>query len=197
MPSDSNMNGVFKYTEHAKYVTDIIIHAGYPEGVTPGKTFLLSETIDKGRAIVIAGHPESTPGMRWIVPRMARWAANKPIVEYNAKWVRPEIYSHEIFFEKSLRKLEKEAFWKLFADNPVERLDAMQILWKLHSRPAVRWNMGMLRDADSEVRVKAAELLIQAEYTAALPDIKYAHSIETDSATKEILKVAMEFLSEY
>ncbi len=197
MPADSNINNIFKYSELAKFVTDIQIHEDYPGGVTPGKTFLLSDNVAKGKTMVVAGHPESTPGMRWMVPRMARWAANKPIIEYSPKWVRPELYNHAILFNKELRKIEKEAFWSLFSSNKVEIIDAMQILWELHSRPAVRWNMGMLRDTIPEVRAKAAELLMQAEYTAALEDIKNAYSIESDSITKSTLKVAIEFLSEY
>lgn len=197
MPSDSNHNGIFKYDEYAKYVTDIKIHKGYPTDVTPGKTFLLTENIEDGRAIVIAGHPESTPGMRWIVPRMARWAANKEIVKYNEKWVRPDIYTEPILYKKDLVKKEKEYFWKLLANNSNDKIEAMQSLWELHSRPAVRWNMGMLRDATPKVRAKAAYLLKQAEYTAALPDLVAAFKIETDSISKVVIKESIEFLSEY
>lgn len=197
IPSDSNQNQIFKYQEYARYVTDIKIHKGYPTNITPGKTFLLSESVGEGRAMVIAGHPESTPGMRWLVPRMARWAANESIIRYNDKWIRPEIYTEAILFKKNLVKDEKKHFWKLLANNSDDKIEAMQSLWELHSRPAVRWNMGMLRDKNPEVRAKAAFLLMQAEYTASLPDLLAAYKLENDSLTKEIMKESIEFLSEY
>ncbi len=197
MPADSGKSNVLKYNEYAIFVTDIQIHEGYPANITPGKTFLLSEKIENGRAIVIAGHPESTPGMRWIVPRLARWAANKTLVSYNKKWVNPEIYSYEILYKPDLVKKEKEYFWQLLSDNQEEKTQAMQQLWEIHSRPAVRWNMGLLRDSSPEVRAKAALLLKKAEYSAALPDLKTALEMETNSNTKSIIKESINFLSEY
>ncbi len=197
MPADSGKSNILKYNEYAKFVTDIQIHKGYPANITPGKTFLLSEKIENGRAIVIAGHPESTPGMRWIVPRLARWAANKTLVSYNKKWVRPEIYSQPILFKSELVKKEKAYFWNLLSDSPELKIEAMQNLWEIHSRPAVRWNMGLLRDSSPEVRAKAALLLQKAEYSAALPDLKTALEMESNSNTKSVLKESISFLSEY
>ncbi|MEN8116528.1 MAG: BPL-N domain-containing protein [Bacteroidota bacterium] len=195
MPADSGRSRTMDYTEYAKYVSDIAIHEGYPSGVTPGKTFLLGEEIGEGRAMVVAGHPESTPGMRWMVPRMARWAAKKELVKYKSKWVRPEINDAPIFYSTDLVKKEKEMFWHLTSDNTENKLMAMQTLFEMRSRPAVRWNLGMLRDAAPEVRVKAASLLKETEYTAALHDLKLALEIETDSSVKTALTDAIEFLS--
>ena len=76
-----------KYTEIAKYVTDIHANAGIPSGVTPGKTFMLTEKINKGNIFIIGGHAESTPGMRWMIPRMARYAYDGSIVAYPEKWI--------------------------------------------------------------------------------------------------------------
>jgi putative intracellular protease/amidase len=197
MPADSNQNSIFEYTECARFVTDIQIHKGYPSGVTPGKTFLLTENIGKGKAIVVAGHPESTQGMRWMIARMVRYVDDKPLVGYNKKWIRPEIYSHEILFKPELVKTEKELFWKLLENKTNVKLEAMQTLYDLHSRPAVRWNMGLLRDFAPEVRAKAAQLLKQAEYSAALPDLLAAQKTETDSVTRNAITEAINFLSEY
>ncbi len=197
MPADSGRSNTLKYNEYAKFVTDIQIHKGYPANITPGKTFLFSEKIENGRAIVVAGHPESTPGMRWMVPRLARWAANKPLVSYNKKWVRPQIYSQPILFKSELVKKEKAYFWDLLSDNPEQKTEAMQKLWEMHSRPAVRWNMGLLRDSDYRVREKAAILLKRAEYSAALPDLLTAYNMEINSNTKSVIKESIDFLSKY
>ena len=95
------------FTELGQYVTDINHKKGYPSGVTPGRTFVYTDKPGKGRIFAIAGHPESTPGIRWMVPRMARWAANSELVSYPAKWVRPEINDHAILFDTDLQKYEK------------------------------------------------------------------------------------------
>ncbi len=197
MAADSGKSNIQNYNEYGKFVTDIQIHKGYPAGITPGKTFLLSEKIEEGRAIVVAGHPESTPGMRWMVARLARWAAKEPLVSYNPKWVRPDIYSTEILFKPELVKKEKDYFWNLLSESPELKIAAMQNLWEMHSRPAVRWNMGLLRDTSAPVRAKAAVLLKQAEYSDALPDLKIAFEQETDAETKSVIKASIDFLSEY
>lgn len=197
MASDSGKSGNQLYTELAKYVSDIKIHPNYPGGITPNKTFMLDEKVGDGRAIVVAGHPEATPGMRWMIPRMARWAANKELIKYNTKWIRPQLNDSAIFFTDSLVKIEKNYFWKLFSNNTEEKLNAMQNLYELRSRPAVRWNMGLLRDNNPLVRTKAATLLQQAEYTAALPDLETAFKIEKDNSTKIKINEAIKFLSKY
>jgi len=197
MPADSGRSGNVNYIEYAKYVSDIVIHNNYPAGITPGKSFLLGEKVGKGRAIIVAGHPEATPGMRWMVPRMARWAANKKIVSYNSKWVRPEINRTEIFFKPGLVKKEKEMFWRLTSNSAEDKINAMQSLFEMRSRPAVRWNLGMLRDSNLKVRTKAALLLKETEYTAAVPDLKSALEIETDSLAKAAIKDAISFLSDF
>lgn len=195
MPSDSGRSGLMQYEELARFVTDIKIHSSYPNGITPGKTFLLREHIGEGRAIVVSGHPESTPGMRWMVPRMVRWAANKPMIEYHKKWVRPELYSHEILYYKNLVSREKALFWDLLSDDVDRKIDAMEELWELHSRPAVRWNIGMLRDSSSKVRESAAMLLQNAEYSAAIPDLQAAYNIENSPETKLVIKEVINHLS--
>lgn len=197
MPSDSGRSGTMDYVELAQYKTDIQIHKDFPSDVTPGKTFLLKEVVGKGRAIVSAGHPESTPGMRWMIPRMARWAANKTLVSYNKKWIRPELNDSAILFRKELVKLEKKLFWQLHNDTIENRLDAMQKLYELRSRPAVRWNKGMLRSNNAKVRAKAAKLLLLTEYTDALADLESALKLETDTNTRNSIQDAIDFLSKF
>ncbi len=183
-----------KYTELATYVTDIHANKGIPTGVTPGKTFLYHEDIEKGKIFVIAGHPESTPGMRWMVPRMARFVTGSKLVSYNPKWIRPELNDSAIMFVSDLKKYEKENFWKLLNDTVEVQLEAMDNLYNIRSRPAVRWSIGLLRDTSPEVRKHAAYLLKQTEYSDALPDLKAALSIEADEAVKKQLQETIDFL---
>ena len=183
-----------KYTELATYVTDIHANKGIPTGITPGKTFLFHENIGKGKIFVIAGHPESTPGMRWLVPRMARFVANSELVSYDKRWIRPEINDSAIMFVSALKKQEKKYFWKLINDTAEVQIEALIALNKLRSRPAVRWTIGLLRDDKAEVRKQAALLLKETEYSYALPDLKAALKIETDEATKKQISESIKYL---
>ena len=186
-----------KYTELGTYVTDIHPHKGYPSDITPGKSILLRELIGKGRLFIVTGHPEATPGMRWMVPRMARWAANSKLVGYDKKWIRPELNDSAILFTSDLGKYEKKQYWALFGDDIEKKIKAMNNLYKIRSRPAVRWNVGLLRDYNPKIRMKAANLLMETEYTAALPDLLIAHKIEKDLNTKEQMAKTIEFLSAF
>jgi len=184
-----------KYTEMATFVTDIHPDDFAPTGITPGKTFSLNEIVGKGKIFIIAGHPESTPGMRWMIPRMARWVCNSELVSYDKRWVRPELNDSAILFTKALRKQEKALFWKLFSQDANIQISAMDQLYALRSRPAVRWYMGMLRDSNSKVRKHAAELLLQTEYSDALPDLKEALKLEDQIDVKQSIQNTIEYLS--
>jgi len=183
------------YQEVATFVTDIHPDNYAPTGITPGKTFSLNEEVGNGKVFIIAGHPESTPGMRWMVPRMARWVCNSELVSYDKRWVRPEINDSALLFTRARKKFEKKQFWKLFNDTASVQIAAMDHLYDLRSRPAVRWYIGLLRDTNPETRMHAAELLMQTEYTYALDDLKEAASVETDKNVKEVMQRAIDQLS--
>jgi len=182
------------YQEVATYVTDIHPDNYAPTGITPGKTFSLHEEIGKGKLFIIAGHPESTPGMRWMIPRMARWTAGKELVSYDARWVRPELNDSALLFTRSLKKEEKQLFWKLFSDSASVQITAMDQLYSFRSRPAVRWYIGLLRDDHAATRKHAAKLLQSTEYTYALPDLEQALKTETNQEAKEAIKKAIDYL---
>ena len=182
------------YEDMARFVSDIHPDNFAPSGITPGQTFWLTEKVGKGKLFITAGHPESTPGMRWVVARMVRLVCDKELIGYNAKWIRPEINDTSIFFTKEMRKFEKETFWKLFSDNAEIQIQAMDTLYALRSRPAVRWYMGLLRDKNAETRKHAAYLLRQTEYSYAIPDFRVAISKEKNTEVKQEMRKSLEFL---
>lgn len=183
------------YIELGIYVTDIHPDNFAPEGITPGKTFLLNQNKGKGQIFLIAGHPESTPGMRWMVPRMARWVSGRELVSYSQKWVKPEINDKAIIFDKALKKEEKKNFWILFDEDSEKQIKAMKTLHSYRSRPAVRWNIGLLRSVHPKTRAVAAKLLMETGYSDAIGDLEQALKLEEDADTKKIIKEAFEFLS--
>lgn len=171
--------------------TDIVTKKGFPKGVSIGKPAFGIANYGNGRIIMTTGHPESTSGMRWMVPRMARWAANKPLISYSNLVVRPEKYSNELlFFPKDISN-EKDYFWKLSSKDNKEIINALDSLYALKSRPSIRWSIGLLRHNSQEVRFKAAEYLLETEYTWAIPDVESAFNNESDSETKNKLGMVL------
>ncbi len=185
-------SSVSTYKKLSTFVTDITPDKFAPSGITPGSTFMFEETVGKGKLFVISGHPESTPGMRWMVPRMVRRVTSEEQISYPDFFVRPEINDSVIMFDKALRKREKKLFRDLLNDTAEVQSAAMNELYSLRSRPAVRWNIGLLRDANPEVRKLAAYLLKETEYSAALPDLISASEIETD---EDVIKQLSETIS--
>ena len=185
-------SGSTAYKELGKFVTDITPDNFAPSGITSGSTFMFNEDTGKGKLFVISGHPESTPGMRWMVPRMVRWVSSNEQISYPDFFVRPELNDSVIMFDKALRKREKKLFWDLFNDTAEVQLAAMNELQSYRSRPAVRWNIGLLRDANPEVRKLAAYLLKETEYSASLPDLIGALETEKNEAVKKQLHEAIE-----
>ncbi len=184
------------YEELGKYVTDIHLSGNSESGITPGKTALLLNKAGNGKVFVIAGHPESTLGMNWIVPRMVRVVANREIITYPKKVVRPERESEVLLFDSKKNKREKSLFWKLSGNSCEEKINALKELVEMRSRPALRWAIGLLRDDNSEVRLFAAQVLAEADYTPAINDIEIAIKYEKNGNCLKEMKISLTHLNE-
>jgi glutamine amidotransferase-like uncharacterized protein len=202
-PELQNMNEAFlQYYDGPMYInidsskfnilatvnTDLATKNGYPRGVSIGKPAFGTARYGEGRIIITIGHPEATSGMRWMVPRMARWAANQKLISYNEELVRPEEYSEEVLFYPETIELEKKLFWKLSSDDETQIIAALDSLGLLYSRPSIRWSIGLLRHTSPQVRKAAGEYLLETEYTYAIPDIAAAYYMEPDPVLKKELK---------
>jgi putative intracellular protease/amidase len=182
-PSDSGYDACDELA-----VNESDVHQTGPAGITPGKSFLLCQEAGKGRVFACAGHPESTVGMRWMVPRMVRWVARRDIVPYPPNVVRPGYGTVEIMHSD---EHETDLFWKLFDPEPQARMNAVSELMKGRYRNGFRWAAGMIRDESPEVRAFAAEILAGAEYTASIDDIEAVIDEEKDNACRMRLQKAL------
>ena len=174
----------------ATFVTDVHLENGAPAGLMPGKPLLVRAQSGKGRVFLCSGHPEATPGLRWILPRMVRWAARREPVAYSRAAVRPGAQDREILFDEALRAEESALFEKLLYGTSVGRVSAIQRLVAIRSWDAAKWISGDLRSKEPEVRRAAALGLAQLEATWALPDIESALSLAQDSRTRAELEFA-------
>jgi len=180
-----------EYEEYGQYVTDIHLTGGSQSGVTPGKTALLLNNAGKGKVFVIIGHPEATPGLRWMVSRMVRVVTNRKLISYPKNIVRPERETKAILFNTENTKKEKQLFWKLVGDSEKEQISALKKLVEMRSRPSLRWAIGLLRDKSNNVRMAAAMVLSEAEYTPSIGDLKTALQLETDDECKKVMKKSL------
>jgi hypothetical protein len=164
------------------------VHQAGPTGMTTGKSFLLCQEMGKGRVFASSGHPESTVGMRWMVPRMVRWVARSELVPYPPNVVRPGFGTTEIMHSD---ELETELYWKIFDEDPAARMAAITELREKRYRNGFRWAAGMIRDESPEVRAFAAEVLAAAEYTAAINHLEAVIDEETDNAARMRMQKAL------
>ncbi|MCP4154736.1 MAG: biofilm PGA synthesis protein PgaB [bacterium] len=185
IPAKNNKN---PYSILASIKSDVHLKKDAPAGITPGKPLFYTSTFGKGKLFLSVGHPETTPGMRWMVPRMVRWVLDKKLVSYAPSVVRPEIYSEPILFDKKMRRDEEKLFQVLIYGNSKEKIAALNKLASLHSWGSRLWFPALLRDKDPKVRTTAAKVLTDIEYTAAIPELTAVTTLEKEPSVKSKLQ---------
>lgn len=183
-----------RYEVLASMKSDVHLENDAPAGMTPGRPLLLSAESGRGRVFLSVGHPEATPGLRWIVPRAVRWAARRKPVPYAPSVVRPGLVGGEILFDSPRRASESACHQRLMYGSARERAEAVWSLAAMRSWDGPLWIRGLLRDADPGVRLAAARALLDLEWTAAEPDLKAAAASEKDPETGAALLVCLERL---
>ncbi len=186
-------NSKYKYTKLAIMESDVHTVKTAPAGMTNNRPFIIITDIEKGKTASIIGHPESTPGMRWMLPRIVRVLTNNELVSYNKLIVRPQIYSTEILYTTEQLKKQKQAKDNLLRSKE-EKLQAMQDLVDMSAWLAKRWIPPMIRDKDFDVRLLAAELIVYLERTDAIADIKAAILYENNPNNEILLTEQLELL---
>jgi peptidoglycan/xylan/chitin deacetylase (PgdA/CDA1 family) len=180
-----------RYTVLASMKSDVHLENDAPAGMTPGRPLFLTAESGRGRVFLSVGHPEATPGLRWIVPRAARWAARREAVPYAANVVRPGLGEGEILFDEALRKEEASLHQNLLYGSATERAGAVRRLAVLRSWDGPFWIRGLLRDADPSVRVAAARALTALEWTSSQPDLEAAVGAEKDATVRADLDLCL------
>ena len=141
-----------------------------------------------GKLFLSAAHPETTPGMRWMIPRIIRWVYGKESVWYDNNVVRPELYQEQfIFTDEVLEKIDdlKNTIAKGDKNEKLAAIDEMQNLYPWFAAEEVK---ELLAHKNKDLKLRAAEFLVDIEYTYALNDIKEAIKDERSRKTKDQLK---------
>ena len=161
-----------EYQVFATMESDVHEEGNAPANMTNGKPYLVGNEYGKGRVMSIIAHPEATPGMRWIVPRMVSWVARQELVSYAKDAVRPALFEKEILFTKEMLKKEAACLPVLLYGSEEEKLQALDWLQANLSWSAKRWLQGLLFDVSSKVRDRAASYVREYEMTYYSKDLK-------------------------
>ena len=184
----------YQYVELATMLSDVHTVPGSPSGMTMNRPFIIITDVGKGKTVSIVGHPEWTPGMRWMLPRLVRYVAGEKQISYSEKVVRPELYKTEVLFTTEYLKTRDEYYRDLFKSKE-EKLKAMQILVDLKAYSVVSLHIiPMLRDSNFEVRLKAAELIVDLERTEGIDDLELAVNLEHNIDNKKQLEEQLKLL---
>lgn len=177
----------YDFSNIATMLSDVHTVEGTPANMTNNKPFIITSQVGKGKTVSFVGHPENTPGMRWMVPRMVRWMLGKEMVSYTESVVRPGIYENEILFTGDLLEVQDRFYGQLWG-NEKEKIEAINGLVDISAWSAKKWIVGLLRDSSAEVRKTAASALVRLERTDFIYDLEIAHALEKDNETKLIMQ---------
>lgn len=164
-------------------LSDVHTVEGTPANMTNNRPFIVANTAGKGKVASFVGHPECTPGMRWMLPRIVRWATNNEMVKYPKSVMRPDFFKKEIIYTKDIQDLQSK-YYNNLSGSKEEKLEAIDKVIELACWSSKKWIPGLLRDKDADVRSKASIALVKLERTDALADLEAAFANETNDDCK-------------
>jgi len=176
-------NPIYQGRSLSTLLSDVHTIEGTPANMTNNRPFITATEAGKGKVVTFVGHPENTPGMRWMIPRMVRWALDKELVRYGDEVVRPGIYTEEILFTKERLK-QQDQYYQMLWGGSDEKVIAIEQLIETSAWSAKKKLIGLVRDADPKVRLTAAKAIVELERTDALKDLEVAVLTEADDVVR-------------
>ena len=182
------------YTTMAIMETDVHEEGNAPANMTNNRPFFIANEYGKGRVFSSISHPEATPGMMWMIPRMVRWTLRMPVVAYSKRVVNPDLYNREILMTKDDLRKERGYYRTFLYGSPNEKIAALDWLQACRSWDAKRWVQGLLFDNSPAVRERAARFIAETDYLPFLSDLEAACWVERDEQTKQSMMRHLEHL---
>ena len=182
------------YTTMAIMETDVHEEGNAPANMTNNRPFFIANEYGKGRVFSSISHPEATPGMMWMIPRMVRWTLRMPVVAYSKRVVNPDLYNREILMTKDDLRKERGYYRTFLYGSPKEKIAALDWLQACRSWDAKRWVQGLLFDNSPAVRERAARFIAETDYLPFLSDLEAACRVERDAQTKQSMMRHFEHL---
>ena len=179
------------YTYLATMESDIHEY-GVPGGVTNDKPFIITGSFGTGKTLSIIGHPENTPGMQWMVPRMAHMVSSRTVTEQiDPKFIDPGHFEREIKMNEERRRYESDAYDLLLYAAPEKKVEVLDALMEMNSWSAKGWIQGLLYDKSPLVRAAAARWLGRTTYLRYRDDLVALRSAETDPEVRGAVEEAL------
>ena len=185
----NNEADTIEYQTYAVMESDVHEEGNSPKNMTNGKPFFTANRYGKGKVFSSIAHPEATPGMMWMIPRMVRWTLDMPIIEYTSEAVKPDLFEKEILMSVVDLREESKCFDTFLHGTTEQKLEALDWLQSHLSWSAKRWVQGLLYDGSPEVRLRAAKYIADTQYLHYLSDLKAAWLSEQDAETKKQMEV--------
>ncbi|HAF27937.1 MAG TPA: hypothetical protein DCG75_02720 [Bacteroidales bacterium] len=162
---------------------------GFMSNSETANPIFITSKFNSGKIFISNTHPETTPGMRWMIPRIVRWVYNQEFIFYNKKVFRPDYYTNELIFDdekaKKLQKLELQ----LEKGKKDEVIEAMDELEKFSPYLVAEKIRHLLAEKNNEIKLRAAKFLVDIEYTLAIEDLKKVIKTERSKKVKEQLNL--------
>ena len=179
-----NDTATIAFRSLATMESDVHEESDAPANMTNNRPFLITNELGRGRVASCIAHPEATPGMMWMIPRIVRWTLHMPIKAYKARAVRPDVYNREILMTKADLERERKCFDTFLYGTPEAKVEALDWLQACRSWDAKRWVQGLLFDGSPKVRARAARFIADTDYLTFLPDLEAAFRAEQNPETK-------------
>lgn len=169
--------------------SDVHVEGNAPANMTNNKTFLYRSDYGNGKTMSVVGHPEATPGMQWMISRLAHQVSPKKVTpQLDTKFIDPSKFNEEILMTDERREEESACFKVFLYGSPDEKIEKLTWLIQHNSWDAKRWIQGLIHDSDAGVRKATAEWLGWAMYRMYLPDLRTALSREDNPEVKVVLE---------
>ena len=189
-----NPSDTIRSTTLAVMESDVHEEGNAPADMTNGKPFFVASQYGRGRVFSSIAHPEGTPGMMWMIPRMVRYTLDKPLISYQQAAVQPGLYDRELLMTPADLAEEAGYFDVLLQGASDRKIAALDWLEAHHSWDAKRWVQGLLYDDSPAVRIRAARYIADTHYLPYLYDLNIAWLSETDQNTKTEIKAQLDKL---
>jgi len=154
----------------------------------------ITKKYKSGKICITNAHPETTAGMRWMLPRLVRWVYNKKFISYNKKVYRPDLYTDELILNKEKQNEIESLLIQLEKGNKDEILNAMEKLEFLYPYGAAEKVRKLLIEKNNNLKIRAAKYLVDIEYTFAIEDLRKIVKSERSKKVKEQLSIYLQEL---
>ena len=194
-PADSSLLGdATPYTSFVEMISDVYGMGGGESGASVDKPFILGNNYGRGRICTSIGHPESTAGMMWMIPRLIRWCAGKSYISYPDSLCDPSLSQGEkILTEEDLNK-EASLYRTFVYGSAEEKIEGIKWMKDHPSWSMKKWVASLLFDKDARVRVAAADYIAENQVIRWRNYVKGALKVELDSLAKREIMAVDEYL---